>query len=168
MLENDRNKVQLLVKKQVYVYATFFHIYYRVKLYFDEKPQPYIVRQIGGFDVVFNVYSFVHIMSRHYYPDMNKGIGVSLNTDFGSINLDFLPEDMLTLIEKSNTQCPVTLKTEYQLFSIGRDYYILWLKYKRLNETQKEGFEVRSFYKCEEQRDLDKVQEPGICIVKIK
>lgn len=168
LLNNDRNKAQQLIKKKVYVYATFFHIYYRVKLFFDEKPKPYLIRQIGGYDVVFNVYSFVHIMSRHYYPDMNKGIGVSLNTDIGSINLDFLPDEIMTLIDNSNTQCPITPKTEYLLFSIGADYYIMWLKYKRLNETQMEGFEVRSFYKCEEQRDLDKVKEPGACIVKIK
>lgn len=44
-------------------------------------------------------------------------------------------------------------------YNTAKDYYILWLKYKKLNETKKEGFEVRSFYRCELQRDLDKLKE---------
>lgn len=155
--QREQQKQQLLIKKIVFVYATFFLIYYDVKLYFDEKPKPYIIKQVGGFDVVFNVYSFVHILSRHYYPNMNRPINVSLNSDLDSIQIEYLPDEILNLIDESNRQTPITPITEYLPFYIGHEYYILWIKYKRLNETRKDGFEVRSFYKCEEQRDLDKV-----------
>ena len=36
------------------------------------------------------------------------------------------------------------------------DKFILWLKYKLLNETKGYGFEVRSFYKCIAECDLAK------------
>ncbi len=150
-----------LIKKTVFIYAIFYHIYYRVKLYFDERPIPAVIKKIGGFDVVFNVYSFVHILSRHYYPNINKDIGVSLNTELEGVNLDYLPDELLSLVEKHNQLPPLTRNTEYLLFSADADHYILWLKFKRLNETKSKGFEVRSFYKCEEQRDLDRVNEPG-------
>lgn len=155
-----------LEKKIEFIYATFFHIYYNVKQFFDERINPYILRVVGGYDVVFNVYSFVHILSRHYYPNMNKDIGASLNDDF-KMDLDYLPDEMFPLIEQSNNLSPLTRETEYLLFLIGTDYYILWLKYKILNETKRFGFEIRSFYKCEEQRDLDKVSIPGQYIVGI-
>lgn len=161
--KNKRGKASI-VKKTVFIYATFFHIYYRVKLFFDEKPKPYIIRNVNGFDIVFNVYSFVHILSRHYYPNMNKDIGISLNAELEIIDLDYLPDEILELIDKRNKRCPITNKTEYLLFSDRDDNYILWIKFKKLAETKNDGFEVRSFYKCEEQRDLDKLKEPGAYI----
>ena len=154
-------------KKEEYVYATFFHIYYHAKLYFEDKTHPFIVQNIGGFDVAFNTYSFIHILSRHYYPNMNKDIGITLNTELECMNLDYLPDEILPLIDKYNQVSPITRKTEYLLFSYDKDYYILWLKYKKLNETKKEGFEVRSFYRCELQRDLDKLKESDACVVAI-
>ena len=163
--ESQKN-IHSIEKKIELIYASFFHIYYKAKLFFDEKPKPYVLRVVGGFDVVFNIYSFVHIMSRHYFPDMNKGIGASLNDGF-EIDLDYLPDEVLPLIERSNSISPITRETEYLLYSIGADHYIIWLKYKVLNETKNEGFEVRSFYKCEDQRDLDKVGIPGQYIVSI-
>lgn len=163
----DQNKRKLLKQKKEYVYATFFHIYYRVKLYFGELPKPFVKDNIQGLDVVFNVYSFVHILSRHYYPNMNQDIGISMNKEIASIDIDYLPDSILDLIKRSNAQCALTANTQYLLYSFGSDYYILWIKYKRLNETMKEGFEVRSFYKCEEKRDLDKVKEPNACVVAI-
>ena len=165
--DGDQNKRKLLKQKIEYVYATFFHIYYRVKLYFDERPKPFVKDSIGGFDVVFNVYSFVHILSRHYYPNMNQDIGISMNKEIECIDIEYLPDVILDLIKKSNAQCALTVNTQYLLYSFGSDYYILWMKYKRLNETKQEGFEVRSFYKCEEKRDLDKVNEPNAYIVAI-
>lgn len=162
------NKVTNAVidKKIELVYAAFFHIYYTVKQYFDEKPEPNVMRVVGGFDVVFNVYSFVHILSRHYFPSINKETGASLNDEF-EIDLDYLPDEMLSLIDRRNSICPLTPTTEYLLYSINSDYYILWIKNKILNETKRLGFEVRSFYKCEEQYDLEKVNIPGQCIVVI-
>ena len=115
------------IKKRIeFIYAIFFHIYYTVKQYFDERTKPFVLRTIGGLDVVFNTYSFIHILSRHYYSNMNKRNRVSLNDDF-EIDLDYLPDEMLPLIDKSNGLKPITRETEYLLYSIGTDYYILWI-----------------------------------------
>lgn len=157
----------MLNKKIELIYALFFHIYYRVKLYFDEKAKPFIVKRIGEHDVVFNVFSYVHILSRHYYPNMNKEIGISLNTEIECLDLDYLPDSIMSMIEQSNGSCPLCFKTQYLLYSYGEDYYILWIKYKRLNETRRDGFEVRSFYKCEKKEDLDKIKEARDSIVEI-
>jgi len=164
---NDPLKKRQLKDKFVYIYACFFHIYYRVKLYFDEKPHNFIIKRIGEFDVVFNVYSFIHILSRHFYPNMNQDIGVSLNDEMDCIDIEYLPDEILRLIVERNALCSLTNNTEYLLYSYKGDYYILWLKYRRLNETKQHGFEVRSFYKCQEQWDIDKANEQGTVITAI-
>lgn len=149
-----------LKKKEVFIYACFFHIYYHVKLYFDEFPRPYELRTINGYDIVFNVYSYVHIYSRHYIPNMNQDLGTTtLNPDTGTIDLDELPVSIFALIERYNEFYPINQDTEYLLFTWKKDSFFLWIKYKRLNETKNYGFEVRSFYKCAEDRDLEKFAE---------
>lgn len=145
-----------LKKKEIYIYACFFDIYYNVKLYFDELPHPYIVQRISGFDVVFNVYSYIHIYSRHYIPNMNYDIGLSTNPELPGVDVEELPRSILALIEKKSKQIPLTQETEYCLFNYNGDKFILWLKYKLLNETKGYGFEVRSFYKCIAECDLAK------------
>lgn len=148
---------EALKQKELFIYACFFHIYYHVKLYFDELLRPYILRRINGIDIVFNVYSYVHIYSRHYIPNMNLDLGtVSLNPDTGSIDLDELPDSVFSLIERYNDSFPITQDTQYCLFTWEDCFFILWLKQKVLNETNARGIEVRSFYKCIEERDLVK------------
>ena len=146
----------VLKQKEVYIYACFFNIYYNVKLYFDELPKPYVIKKICGFDVVFNVYSYIHIYSRHYIPNMNQDIGLSTNPELPDVDFDELPLSILALVEKNSKDNALTTATEYCLFTNQGDKYILWLKYKLLNETKEYGFEVRSFYKCIEERDLAK------------
>lgn len=156
--------VDQLKQKELFIYACFFRIYYHVKLYFDELPQPFVLRTINGIEVVFNVYSYVHIYSRHYIPNMNQDLGiVSLNPEIGSIDLDDLPDSILDLLERYNVGNPITCKMEYCLFTWKDSRFILWLKYKRLNETKSFGFEVRSFYRCTEDRDIEKFKD-GISI----
>lgn len=145
-----------LKKKEIYIYACFFNIYYNVKLYFDELPHPYLVQRISGFDVVFNVYSYIHIYSRHYIPNMNYDIGLSTNPELPGVDVKELPRSILALIEKKSKKTPLTQETEYCLFNYNGDKFILWLKYKLLNETKGYGFEVRSFYKCIAKSDLAK------------
>ena len=51
----------------------------------------------------------------------------------------------------------ITTSTEYLLFIVDGEKYILWLKYGKIallgNVT---GMEIRSFYHCEEHQDLEK------------
>ena len=146
-----------LKQKEVYVYGCFFDIYYHVRLYFDELPNPYVIKSINGIDVVFNVYSYVHIYNRHYIPNMSYRLGnASMNPEMDVVNLDELPDSILDMLEKYNVKNPIAIDTEYCLFTWNGDKFILWLKRKRLNETKKEGLEVRSFYKCTKEEDLIK------------
>lgn len=149
--------VELLKQKEVYVYACFFNIYYHVKMYFDELSNPYVLRQINGIDVVFNVFSYVHIYSRHYIPNMNLDLGgMSMNQELDVVDLDELPDSIFGLLEKANAQTPISPTTEFYLFKLNGVKYILWLKYKQLNETKENGFEIRSFYRCIGEHDLIK------------
>ena len=153
-------------QKEVYVYGCFFHIYYHVRLYFDELPNPYVIKSINGIDVVFNVYSYVHIYNRHYIPNMNYRLGnASMNPEMDVVNLDELPDSIFGMLERYNDLKPITIHTEYCLFTWKGYKFILWLKKKRLNETKKEGLEVRSFYKCTSEVDLVKFNKNNFFVL---
>ncbi len=149
---------EALKQKEIYIYACFYDIYYNVKLYFDALPKPYLVRKINGYDVVFNIYSYVHIYSRHYIPNMNLEIGLSTNPELPEVDVEEMPVSILNLIERYTEKYPITPQTEYCLFKKNGEKFILWLKYKTLNETKNDGFEVRSFYKCLQESDLIKFE----------
>lgn len=156
-VELNNLPVELLRQKEAYVYACFFIIYYHVKMYFDELSDTFVLRQINGIDVVFNVFSYVHIYSRHYIPNMNKDLGeMSMNQELEVVDLNELPDSIFGLLLRANAQNPITPNIEFYLFELNKTKYILWLKYKRLNETKENGFEIRSFYRCVEERDLMK------------
>ena len=54
----------------------------------------------------------------------------------------------------------ITENTEYLLFEMDGVKYILWIKFGAIpNLKGKVGFEVRSFYRCTEQGDIDKFQD---------
>lgn len=153
----DQITLELNQQKITYIKALFFHIYYYAKLYFDEKKNKYEEITINGFKVRFDIYSFIHIMSRHYYPDMNADIGISLNSSIPEIDLYELPTSILDLIKPYFLYTILTKKIEFLLLTIQEEKYILWIKYCTLDGTNKErGFQVRSFYKCEAQHDLNK------------
>ena len=153
----DQITLELNQQKITYIKALFFHIYYYAKLYFDEKKNKYEEITINGFKVRFDIYSFIHIMSRHYYPDMNADIGISLNSSIPEIDLYELPTSILDLIKQYFQYTILTKRTEFLLLTIKKEKYILWIKYCTLDGTNNErGFQVRSFYKCEAQHDLNK------------
>lgn len=157
LAEEGGISLDTLKQKELYIYGCFFDIYYHVKLFFDEFPKPYILRTINGIDVACNVYSYVHIYNRHYIPNMSYKLGnASMNPEMDVVNLDELPDSIFGMLEKYNAMNPITIDTECCLFTWKGDKFILWLKKKRLNETKKEGLEVRSFYKCIEEKDLIK------------
>ncbi len=153
ILHKDQITLELNQQKITYIKALFFHIYYYAKLYFDEKKNKYEEITIKGFKVRFDIYSFIHIMSRHYYPNMNADIGISLNSSIPEIDLYELPTSILDLIKQYFQYTILTKRTEFLLLTIKKEKYILWIKCCKQNETR---FQVRSFYKCEAQHDLNK------------
>lgn len=77
---------------------------------------------------------------------------------FRAIRTSYKPngDSIFGLLEKANAQIPIMPTTEFYLFEFNGVKYILWLKYKQLNETKENGFEIRSFYKCIEEHVLIK------------
>lgn len=133
--------------------GAFFHVYYHTRCYFDETAEKCEVKQVGSYEVVADIYTMCHVMTRHYYPLMNnRGIGGSLNEDIGCIDIANIPQSVLELVEKFSRVCPLTVSTEYLLFLIEGEHYILWLRFDGGK------FYIRSFYKCEMDYDLKKYE----------
>ena len=137
--------------------STFYHIYYKAKCYFDEFEERCEVKSINGYDFYADVYTFSHVLSRHYVPLMNKGVGGTLNDQIPYVDVLELPHSLLDLIDDYVKYGAISKNTQYLLFEMDGVKYILWIKYGDIpNLKNKTGFEVRSFYRCSEQRDIDK------------
>ena len=88
---------------------------------------------------------------------MNKGLAATMNDDIPGINIRNLPCSLLMMINLYSHYKHLDKATEYLLYIRKGSPYILWIKYGKIATLKKrEGFEIRSFYKCIEQRDLDK------------
>lgn len=147
----------VFAEKVLYMKACFFHIYYFVRLYFDEFKFKAVSRSICGFDVYGDIFTYTHVLNRHYFPCMNFGNGASMNDNIPGVDIRNLPESLLDSVELHAKYKAIDEKTEYLLFRINGDPYILWIKYGKIGTLQNvEGFEIRSFYKCSEQWDFDK------------
>lgn len=147
------------IKRRNYIDSTFYHIYYKVKCYFDEIKDRCELKSIGGHDFYADVYTYSHILSRHYVPLMNKGIGGTLNEPIPYVDVFELPKSLLELINDYANHGIITKSTEYLLFEMDGMKYILWIKYGVIpNLKDKMGFEIRSFYRCSEQRDINKYE----------
>lgn len=165
-LLNDKLKELKLICKtkkeyknrEKYCYASFFWIYYRARLYFEEKGQTFHTFSLFGYTFISNIYTYCHILSRHYIPSLNIGLENTMNSDIPCIDLDHFLESIQNLVISyfNASPCLDTTK-EYLLFNIDGEKYILWIKYKRCNElSHKEGFEIKTFYKCEKENDINK------------
>lgn len=157
LLDTKQITKQAFIKRRNYIDTSFYHIYYKVKYYFDEIKERCEVKNINGFDIYAGIYTYSHVLSRHYVPLMNKGIGGTFNDKIPYVDVFELPMSLLTLIEDYAKLGSITRNTEYLLFEMDGVKYILWVKYGAIpNMKDKFGFEVRSFYRCVEQRDIDK------------
>ena len=147
---------QELLSRELYCYGVFFYIYYKAKLYFEEKESKSIIFNIKGYSFVANIYTYCHIFNRHYVPSLNRGLNSTMNDNLPMIDVNSLLESIQDLIVKYFSVCSsLQSSTEYLLFKLNGDKYILWIKYKQLDELSKsKGFEIRSFYKCEDTKDL--------------
>lgn len=149
---------QELIKRKIFIDAVFFHICYNAKCYFDELNSKSEHQTIAHFDFYADIYTYCHVISRHYFPLMNNGIGGTLNDDIPYVDVFELPSSLLRLVSEYASIGNITEKTEYILFEMDGTKYILWIKYGMSLEGAKQ-FQIRSFYKCTEQRDLDKFED---------
>ena len=60
----------------------------------------------------------------------------TMNPEIEVVNLDELPYSFLNMLDQYNRWRPISTTTEYCLYSYDGAKYILWLKYKMLNETK--------------------------------
>lgn len=149
---------QTYMRRCTYTKACFFHIYYTVRLYFDEyKNEKMDERNVRGYRVFADIYTYSHVLCRHYYPDMNRGLGPTMNGKIDGLDIRNLPQSLLDLVEKSSKYINLDEKTQYILYEINRNPYILWIEYGSFGRhNDQNGFEIRTFYKCSKQRDLEK------------
>lgn len=152
---------QQKLQKLLYFRATFYYIYYIIRMYFDENPQKYEIEVINDYNVVADIYSYCHVLSRHYFWLMVEK-GASLNENIPILDIKNLPHSLLTLVRLHCRVTPLNVKTEYLLFEYCHIKYILWLKYKKIENTTVMGFHIRSFYKCIVGCDLDKYQRKRV------
>lgn len=150
---------QSYVQRLMYMKACFFNIYYSVRLYFDEykNDEKCDTMKIDGFDVYADIYTYSHVLNRHYFPYMNKGIISTMNADIPGVDIRNLPKSLLQLVNIYSHHKHLETTTEYLLFKIQGEPYILWIKYGKIGILSgRVGFEIRSFYKCGLQNDLGK------------
>lgn len=154
---NRKITKQILLKRRNFNDAVFFHICYKAKCFFDELKNKSIHQMIVGFDFYADIYTYCHVMSRHYFPQMNNRIGGTLNDEIPYIDIFELPSSLLRLVCEYATVGNITENTEYILFEMDGTKYILWIKYGISSESTKQ-FQIRSFYKCSEPRDIIKFE----------
>ena len=157
--EKLKNTTDLKYQESLlYMKSVFFHIMYKAKMYFDEKPkcEKYEMININGIKVYADIYTYCHVLTRHYYPSMNNGIGGTINDDIPILCIDNLPKSLLALIKCYNDKNPISSTQEYFLFEYSCIKYIMWVKYVIGDSKNDGGMWIRSFYKCEEQGDLQK------------
>jgi len=138
-----------------------FYIYYVTKSFFRSHKSNFVAFQVAGSTFSINIYSYVHITSRHYIPDLN-GIDSerSFNKELICINPFNLPYTVRDVIIDYFDKSPANNlpNQEYMIFSQDTDFYIIWWKHKKLTELNfKIGYEIRTLYKIEAQRDKDKI-----------
>lgn len=155
LYSNRKLTKQALVKRKNVVDALFFHICYNAKCYFEELKDKSVHQAIAGFDFCADIYTYCHVMSRHYFPRMNNGVGGTLNDSIPYIDIFELPTSLLQLIYEYAIIGKITEETEFLLFEMDSAKYILWIKYDILLDGTKQ-FQIRSFYKCTEPRELQK------------
>lgn len=147
-------------KRVLYMKSMFFHTMYNARVYFDEKPSysKCVHEVINGYDMYADIYTYCHVLIRHYYPQMNiDGVGGTLNSNIKVIEINDLPVSLLRMVRLHSEFSCLTPQTQYLLFEFEGDKYIMWLKYKNLGYRDKgKGIRICSFYKCIHPRDLDK------------
>ena len=137
-----------------------FYIYYTVKLFFKSHRSNSVIFEKNGFRFSINVYSYIHIISRHYMQSVNiVDLDKSFNNELSIIDVFNLPYSIRDLICEYIRYAPDNYQLkEFIIFKYNNDYYIIWLKLKKMIEFNNDfAYEVRTMYKIFKEVDLEKV-----------
>lgn len=160
LLFNNTMNQEDFNERLLYMKSMFFHTMYNARVFFDEKPknEKCIYERINDFYVFADIYTYCHVLIRHYFPQMNiDGIGGTLNSDIKAVDMRELPVSLLRLVRLYSEFKELTIQTEHLLYELEGEKYILWLKYKNIGYHDKgKAFRICSFYKCGVPSDLDK------------
>ncbi len=149
-----------------------FYKYFITKSFFKNNKQNYISFEMLGETILINSYSYVHIISRHYMPLFN-GMDTerSFNGELDNVDPFDLPNSLKDLVTDylSNIPAGYSLNIEYMIFSQDNDFYIIWWKHKKLAELNLQmGYEIRSLYKIEAERDKQKINHNNFYQVNVR
>lgn len=135
-----------------------FYKYFIVKAYFKNLKDSALVFVAGNNTFSINIYSYVHVLSRHYMPQINSiHHDKSFNDDLPFIDVFNLPTSLRDLITTYFTNLPHnnSQTKEHIIFAYKNSFYIIRIKFKKLPEIANElGFEIRTLYKIQKDRDL--------------
>ncbi|HTI60115.1 hypothetical protein [Mucilaginibacter sp.] len=146
-----------------------FYMYYVTRAFFRANKSDFVLFQAAGRWFSINVYSYVHIVSRHYIPKLN-GIDPerSFNNSLPFIDPFNLPYSLKDLILDYFSNAPPgrIFNEEWLIFSYRNEFYMIWWKRKRLKEIQQQfGYELRTLYKIEAGRDWQKINYQNAFVV---
>lgn len=148
----------LFKSKRKEIKLACYHIYYKARSYFDSYPIPVHVFEIDGINYIFDVYSYVHILSRHYMPSTNNfDLEKSFNEVLPFIDIDDLPVSFEVIMRKYSSVFKMTSEMEFFIVQFKTSYYIIWLKSVYSHLVNGQVIQVRTFYKMKEKNDIDKL-----------
>lgn len=150
------------------VYSRSFSIYYVCRCIFSDSSN-FKTFKIGDNSYVITVKTIIHILFRHYIPSMD--IVTETRTynheikDFDILFLDAAIETLITEYVNSIYLAPIK-NDSYWLFILDGIKHILWLKKTKKGQVyyNNNSYEIATFYRCEEPRDLKKFKGTSIKI----
>lgn len=150
------------------VYSRSFAIYYVCRCIFPNSTN-FKTFKIDNNSYIITVKTIIHILFRHYIPSMDIITETrTQNHEIKDFDILFLDAAIKSLIaEYVNSICPAPIKNDsYWLFIIDNVKHILWLKKSKIGQAfyDKNAYEIATFYRCEEYRDLKKFKFTSIKI----
>lgn len=138
---------------------TCYHIYYRTRYFFEEYGKPFYKIEINDKLFMVDIYSYVHVLSRHYMPTSNSfDIEVSFNDELPFIDIYQLPRSIESLLKEYSSYRHIAKSDEYLIIRFDKNYYIFWFKFGFLDFIKDECFHFRTFYNIKGKRDFDKLR----------
>ncbi|MFZ4263805.1 hypothetical protein ACFRAE_17345 [Sphingobacterium sp. HJSM2_6] len=135
-----------------------FHIYFKVKLFFDGMAKLEHCFEIKNIKFVFDVYSYIHILSRHYMPSINSfDIERTYNEELPFIDIDFMPLSIESILKRFSKFKKIQITDEFIMFRFKNSPYILWFKSLFNQRLSIQTLQIRTLYRIENKNDLAKM-----------